>query len=409
VRARAAANRLATRAGTTAALVAAAALLVLAGAAMAHERSISYSTWRLDGRRAAVTLRITALDLSRLPPEAVPAGIALGDWLAGQLQLAANGAPCVPDGPVRQLTGAGGRSTFEWTVACPDEHGFVVRSDLLRAVAPSHLHFARVLRPGAPAEEVLLSFDAPSRALAAATDAARGAQPAAAGPGFVALGVEHILTGLDHLAFVAALLLGAATLADVARVVTGFTVGHTLTLAAATLGWVRADVPAVNALIGASIALVAVESLWAAAARTPWLPWLAAAGLAGMALGGGAAVPAPALLGLALFVLCAFRALALGASAGAMRWGVASLFGLIHGFGFASVLAEAELPPARLAAALLGFNAGVELGQLGVVLLAWPLLATARQRAGAGSLVEDTGNAALVALGTCWFLVRCYR
>ena len=385
-------------------VVAVVGTLALAVAAEGHERSISYSIWRFDGARVHVTLRLAALDLTRLPPGSVPSGTALGDVLADQLELRAPSAACVRSSPTRQLDSAGGRLAFEWTLRCPTSDQLVLRSTLLRAVAPSHLHFARVFRNGAVPEELVLSFDRPERALATSTATATLPRPGT----FVALGVEHIAGGLDHLAFLAALLLGATSLGDVARVVTGFTVGHSLTLAAATVGWIAADRAAVDALIGASIALVALESLWAAAARPAWMPWLGAAGCLGLALGRRTVVPPAALAGLALAIVCSARARSLGASPGGLRWSVAALFGCIHGLGFAAVLADAAWPSSRAATALLGFNVGVELAQLALVVLVWPALAMLRRAAALGTLATDAGHAALLAAGLWWFLVRAH-
>lgn len=377
---------------------------IVARAALAHERSVSYSTWRLDGGRAHVTLRMTALDLSRLSAGAVGAEPHLADRLAGRLELLVGGVPCTRTAPPRELAGAAGSRTFEWRLACRADGELRLRSTLLRAEAPSHVHFARILRREAPATEVLLTFDAPERVVA--TDAPEAAPVSTRS--FVRLGVEHILTGLDHLAFLAALLLAAPSLGEVTRVVTGFTVGHSLTLAAATLGWVHADRPAVDALIGASIALVALESLRGPAAQVGFLPWIAAAALLGLGAAGRTGVPALALGGLALAVVCSARAVAAGASGRGLRWGTAALFGLVHGLGFASVLAEAALPAERLAMALLGFNLGVEAGQVLLVLAGWPVLATLRRCPALAALATDTGNAALLAAGVCWFLVRAH-
>jgi hypothetical protein len=82
-------------------------------------------------------------------------------------------------------------------------------------------------------------------------------------------------------------------------------------------------------------------------------------------------------------------------------------FGLVHGFAFAGVLMEVGLPTARMVPALLGFNAGVELGQLGIVILVWPLLAALarRQRSFHHRLVE-AGSAAIFALGVFWIVGR---
>ena len=130
------------------------------------------------------------------------------------------------------------------------------------------------------------------------------------------------------------------------------------------------------------------------------------AGLAA-ALGWGA-LPLITWLGLGLFATCHFALLGRNPQATRQRWTLALAFGLIHGFGFAGVLGEMDLSTDRLAMALLGFNLGVEVGQLGVVLLAWPLL-MALGRAGGGAprrWTEELGSAAIAGLGTFWLVLR---
>jgi hydrogenase/urease accessory protein HupE len=137
---------------------------------------------------------------------------------------------------------------------------------------------------------------------------------------YLRLGVEHILFGFDHLLFVLALTILVRGWRRVALTVTAFTVAHSLTLAAATLGFVSVLGPPIEASIALSIMLVAVEIVNARrgtpslAARWPWM--------------------------------------------------VAFCFGLLHGFGFASALAEVGLPHHAIPIALLFFNVGVEFGQL---------------------------------------------
>lgn len=134
------------------------------------------------------------------------------------------------------------------------------------------------------------------------------------------LGVEHILGGIDHLLFVLALLIIVANGRRLIATVTAFTVAHSLTLAAATLGWVQVPQRPVEAVIALSIVLLAGEILHAREGRfgiTQRWPWL-----------------------------------------------VAFAFGLLHGFGFAGALAEVGLPQNEIPLALLMFNLGVELGQL---------------------------------------------
>jgi hydrogenase/urease accessory protein HupE len=137
---------------------------------------------------------------------------------------------------------------------------------------------------------------------------------------YLRLGVEHILFGFDHLLFVLALVILVRGWGRVAITVTAFTIAHSITLAAATLGFVNVPGPPLEATIALSIMLVAVEILNARRGKpslTARLPWL-----------------------------------------------VAFSFGLLHGFGFAGALAEVGLPQHAIAVALLFFNVGVEIGQL---------------------------------------------
>jgi hydrogenase/urease accessory protein HupE len=156
---------------------------------------------------------------------------------------------------------------------------------------------------------------------------------------YLRLGIEHILFGFDHLLFVLALVILVREWRRVAVTVTAFTIAHSITLAAATLGFVNVPGPPVEATIALSIMLVAVEILNARRGNpsfTARLPWV-----------------------------------------------VAFSFGLLHGFGFAGALAEVGLPQHAIPVALLFFNVGVEIGQLvfvvAVLSLIWLLRHAASQ------------------------------
>ncbi len=141
---------------------------------------------------------------------------------------------------------------------------------------------------------------------------------------YLVLGVEHILGGIDHLLFVAGLLLLVGFNRRLVWTITAFTLAHSLTLASAALGLLTLRPPPVEAAIALSIVLVAAEALRDRQTLARRLPAL-----------------------------------------------VAFLFGLVHGLGFAGALAEIGLPQRHLAAALVTFNLGVEAGQLLAVAVAW--------------------------------------
>jgi hypothetical protein len=164
----------------------------------------------------------------------------------------------------------------------------------------------------------------PSAYLYGAADDARDAWQIARA--YTLLGIEHILTGIDHVLFVIGLLFLVGFQRRLIGTITAFTVAHSLTLACSVLGWLRLRSAPVEACIALSIVLVASEALRERATLARRLPSL-----------------------------------------------VAFLFGLVHGLGFAGALQEVGLPRANLALPLFTFNVGVELGQLLTVLLAYLL------------------------------------
>jgi len=137
---------------------------------------------------------------------------------------------------------------------------------------------------------------------------------------YLVLGVEHILGGIDHLLFVLALLILVTGKRKLLWTITAFTVAHSITLALATLGMVHVPVPPVEAVIALSIVFVTTEIVHSRQGRS------------------GITERWP--------------------------WSVAFIFGLLHGFGFASALSEVGLPQSSIPMALLTFNVGVEIGQL---------------------------------------------
>lgn len=179
------------------------------------------------------------------------------------------------------------------------------------------------------------------------------------GSGFAAFfveGVAHILGGLDHVLFVIALVSVVATATELAKVVTSFTLAHSLTLALGALDLVKVAPRLVEPLIAASIIYVALENVVRAQSRT--------------------------------------------------RLAVTFGFGLVHGFGFSGVLRDLGLSNQRLVPALLGFNLGVEAGQLLIVAPLGPLVWWLRRRPDIYRRARIGTNAAVALVAAYWFVQR---
>jgi hypothetical protein len=318
-------------------------------------------------------------------------------YLQSRLLLEANGRPCEPIASSGTwLPAERGWVRVEWKVRC-DSAPTALHSELFTSLV-NHVHLSTIDGPNPI--DVVLSSTAPR-----ATIDPSGKRAAGGGFGrYLRLGVEHILTGWDHLAFLLLLIVMATRIREVAVLVTGFTVGHSITLAAAALGVVVPHVRAVEATIAASILIVALENAGIERLRGGLLVIAAALLLfvASASFGG-----LPAFWGIALFTACYFALLRMLTKPGRLRWLIACLFGFVHGLGFSGVLLEQELPRPQLVQALLGFNLGVELGQLAVLACIWPLLAWMRARERGSTVIEATSFAG-VALGTFALIVRAF-
>ena len=174
---------------------------------------------------------------------------------------------------------------------------------------------------------------------------------------FVALGIEHILTGYDHLVFLFGLLIAGAGLKDIAKIITSFTAAHSITLALSTLDLVHISPSIVEPMIAVSIIYVGLENIFSRD-----LKW---------------------------------------------RWILTFGFGTIHGFGFASALRDLGIGSRSSAAlSLISFNAGVEVGQLSVAVVVLPILWGLRRRQPFVARLAPACSLMIIVAGALWLLKR---
>lgn len=173
---------------------------------------------------------------------------------------------------------------------------------------------------------------------------------------FFVFGVEHILIGYDHILFLLSLII-VSRFGELVKIVTSFTVAHSLTLALATLRWVDLPPTLVETMIAGTIVVTALENFWIKDTSH--------------------------------------------------RWKIAFAFGLIHGFGFAGVLRDLELPTQGFVRSLLAFNLGVEIGQLAIVVaLAWPISLLRKHKH--AKAIQRAISALIALCGLGWFLDRAF-
>jgi HupE / UreJ protein len=384
-----------------------------AGYATAHTRSESHSSWQVNGANIRVQFTVPDLEARRLAAagsEGVTDAV-LQAYLAAHLGASSQGRVCPPSGEPRAVASAPGYRRFEVQYRCPDSTGIQLKETAFSELVATHTNFAQIRDGEGDLVEQLFTQQHPTLDLGAA-----GSANELQNAGFLEylrMGIEHIFTGVDHQAFLLGLVLISRRVRDLVFVVTGFTLGHSLTLALAVTGVIRPHAEYIDALVGLTIALIGAENIIANTRRP--LPVALGVGslLMLMAIGrwlGFGGLPVLVFLGSGLFAANYLMLSGRLRDAGRVRIVVTLVFGLIHGFGFASNLLQMRLPPNRLAELLVGFNLGVEIAQLAFVGLALLVVAavTRLRLALPRRPVSDVLASALVGVGMYWFVLRSY-
>jgi hydrogenase/urease accessory protein HupE len=351
----------------TAICFAAALFVGAASRVLAHPAPFSYLDVRLDTGAIEVTVVVHVLDAAHdlnVPDarllDSSTLGPHLGDLttlLKGRMQLLADGQS-IGDGrwsapePVPERDGL----KFHVRYALSGAPGLVTVIARMFPYDPAHQTFVNIYERGALVTQSILSKDRQQLEYYPGTRQGTSAVIRK----FAASGVHHILIGPDHLLFLVGLLLLGGTLRQLILVVSAFTVAHSVTLSLAALRIVSPPAWIVEPAIALSIVYVGADNLTVRDGRD-------------------------------------------------VRAWIAFAFGFVHGFGFANVLREMDLPPRALGWSLFSFNLGVEIGQLIVVIAVSSALAAVRAKSeAAGRRLAFVGSLVVMAAGTFWFIQRVF-
>jgi len=391
------------------------ALLIAAfgtGPAVAHTKSETQSVWRINGSNVHVTFSVPTLEARRLTQNrSVPGNDEIAAYLDQHIHVLNGEVPCERAGMIQPVAASPTFHRFELNFRCESPDDIVLASSAFFDLVPTHVTYAQIVPESGTFVSQLFTADQQSMPLASAagtelTDASFF--------DYVLLGVDHIFTGYDHQAFILALVLLSARLRDLIFVITGFTLGHSLSLSLAVIGILRPQPQFIDCLVALTIAMVAAENMAHSAHRTRTIA-LAFGGMIGAfvlahLLGVLGGPPVPLLIGAGIFAVCYMMMSGYIKDAARLRLIVTLTFGTIHGFSFANSLREMQLPTGRLAELLFGFNVGVELGQLCVVavILGFVAILSKLRLTLPRPLVVDVLSSALVGLGLFWFVTKAY-
>jgi hydrogenase/urease accessory protein HupE len=343
------------------------AILATATPLSAHPAPFSYLDVRLVPDALEVTLVVHVLDVAHElnvaesdlidPGGLAPYATAIRDLIRARVRLLADGrSPGEGEWTAPEIVPErhGLRLRARYAVARPP--GVITVSAFMFPYDPIHQTFVNVYEQDALVSQAILSVD--RQQVEHYTGTRQGTL--AVMRTFVSSGVHHILIGPDHLLFLFGLLLLGGSLRRLILVVSAFTVAHSVTLSLAALNIVSPPESIVEPAIALSIVYVGADNLTVRDGRD-------------------------------------------------MRIWIAFAFGLIHGFGFANVLREMDLPARALGWSLFSFNLGVEIGQVAVVVAVATALAAIRARSeAAGQRLAVAGSVLVIAAGTFWFVERVW-
>jgi HupE / UreJ protein len=356
-------------------------LLLAAPLAQAHIASNGFLNLQVDGSRVSGALELAirdgelAVGLDRDHDGKVTWGElrasqgALQSYVLGHLQLAGADGPCRMQFNALQVNERvdGSYLWLPFTAQCSDQlKRLSINYSVLDEADPSHRGLLTLSADGStqtavlggPAATRLFQLDHPS--------------PWSAFTEYLRAGIWHIWSGIDHLLFLLSLLLpavlvrrqgrweavpmAAPAFTNILKVVTAFTLAHSITLSLAAFDVIRLPGRLTESVIAASIIVAALNNVFPRVTEG--------------------------------------------------RWRIAFAFGLLHGFGFASVLAEMGLPNGARLVSLVAFNLGVEAGQLAVVLAVMPLAYMLRSTVFYRRAIMPWGSSAIAALALVWFVQR---
>lgn len=395
-------------------------LLMLSAQLWAHNRSESFTSWQQQDSQLSYSFSVLRREATRLAVvgshrQAVAALMAQHiDNTLSVYSISPTGErlDCAALQPATALQAADAYLTFEGQFHCDVATPLFIENNSFFDVVSAHSHYARVRYADEKIQELLFSDGLRVRQLAVGDVALDGLGQWQVFAQYLAIGAEHISEGLDHLAFLLALLLLASNWRQIVYLVSGFTLGHSISLVLAVLGFAMPNALMVEALIGFSIALVAIQTI--ATRKQLHLALLMALPVVCLGLAayiawlGRSYVLLVGVLGAALFAASYLSLTLKRPESQRLRLLVTAMFGVVHGFGFAGGLLEAQFSSQHVAFVLAGFNLGVELGQLLLIGLALLLARLVRPMVGVDALVfvREGLCAILAALGIFWFVAR---
>ena len=396
-------------------------LITISKFSYAHYFSESYSNWIILGNKVSVTFTILKLEATRVlqidrfqeigQEKQLSEGEVFLEYFKPRISVLESSKECPLDKVPSLINGKDEYHTIELSYLCDSSNSIKIINNVLFDIAQSHVHLSRISINDQILEKALFYNDQTIFINDLKTKKEKSFTDSLTS--FISTGMNHILTGFDHLIFLMGLIILVNSFKHLLIVITGFTLGHSITLALVALNIVVPNTLMIEALIGFTILFISAEYMIKDEKNfipiiTILLSILTFTAVSSLFL--QISITLISFIALILITIGYFGILKNLKNKGSFRIIITSLFGVIHGFGFGTFLFNSEFDETNVISALFGFNLGVEIGQI-IFLMVFILLNLSLAK-----LLKSKNHQHLMqtlmiivsSLGFYWFIQRLY-
>ena len=377
---------------------------------LAHTKSVSYSSWTIQEEEVIVNFTVASREVTKLIEYRVNYP-SLADSLKSHLMENIYSENVISKPVINILNTEPGTTGLSLKFNIDQVEEYIFDVNIFFNQIPSHVHYAKINYESGQKRTIVLNENNHQINFLTKEDEALEQGSFDSFKQYLGLGFTHILEGIDHLLFLLALFILCKSLKSLFFAATGFTIGHSVTLALAASNIVIPEVNIIESLIGWTIVLASIEALNIPKHEMRKIQFailIIVMAMSAMSLLNITGLKTGFIIGLGLLTLAILRLNEGSQESEKLRPMLAIIFGTIHGFGFANILNEISLDRANFLFSLLGFNLGVEIGQILVLLSMWVLTTYLVTKILAKDIQKITHlvSSILCSIGLYWFLTR---
>ena len=385
-------------------------LILFQSESVAHTKSVSYSTWNIQEDQIILNFTVSSREITKLREYQINYPN-LNDSLKSHLIQKIYSDQIKSEPLINVLNTEIGMTGLSLIFDTNQFEKYIFDMNIFFEEIPGHIHYARINHHMGQMRTLVLNQNNHEIIIFSELNAVEEQEWFDSFKQYIGLGFTHILEGIDHLLFLLALLILCKSFKSLVFAATGFTIGHSLTLGIAASNFVIPQVNIIESLIGWTIILASIESINLPRHELRKIQsgilliviamiLLSALNINELKIG--------FILGLGMLTLAILKLGEEPDQSEKLRPILAIIFGTIHGFGFANILSEISLDRTNFLVSLLGFNIGVEIGQILVLVIMWGLMSFLATKILSNNIKKITGlvSSILCSIGLYWFLTR---